>query len=546
MALRRATFSLLGTGNSTGVPWLQCVMNTAQRCTVCQNCLDDPTSKNKRNNVSAMVTVHDAKGPSHVLIDCGKTFRESAIHRFQQFKVKKLAAVILTHPHADAILGLDDLRDCSPHDRLPVYLNLDTFEVVKRSFPYLMMGPNQKPSTFIAKLDWHIIREWEPFVVGDTGLVCTPLPVLHGSCACFGYEFRLVTSAAGTNTGESGQAAKAEEDAAVQGSAGTGSKLEPSLSEGERLVYLSDIHSLPADTRAYLTNRAIGPVHHMVLDALSYRRYPTHFSFKQALAMTMDIAYGEPGPSRQSGPVSSVRPAQVDANRGSPRVPPHVHNTVLVGMNHRIDYYKENAKLKEFGAAHGLSIELGYDGWSVDSRLAECSSVETARDHVRLGIGAEQAHMWHDIHAQEKAITQTYSPAATLASMSSQSVESLPLSLSVETPWLPPASTGVPVLSARGLSDSFTLDTAAAGPPLCGDVGTVFSDSPPGLCGESCAHGAQEGATKVDQGVFTTVPAHVAAIKAVLERGAIPYDDAIIPEYDEGNTVTPPLPSQSI
>ena len=43
-------------------------------------------------------------------IDVGKTFRENAIRWYPKHGVTKLDAVLLTHGHADAILGLDDLR----------------------------------------------------------------------------------------------------------------------------------------------------------------------------------------------------------------------------------------------------------------------------------------------------------------------------------------------------------------------------------------------------------------------------------------------------
>ncbi len=43
-------------------------------------------------------------------IDCGKTWRESALRWYRRHGVRHLDAVVLTHEHADATLGLDDLR----------------------------------------------------------------------------------------------------------------------------------------------------------------------------------------------------------------------------------------------------------------------------------------------------------------------------------------------------------------------------------------------------------------------------------------------------
>ena len=53
--------------------------------------------------------------------------------------IKKIDAVLLTHGHADAILGLDDLRSWSAfHGKIPVYLNKECMDVVSRTFPYIL------------------------------------------------------------------------------------------------------------------------------------------------------------------------------------------------------------------------------------------------------------------------------------------------------------------------------------------------------------------------------------------------------------------------
>lgn len=49
--------------------------------------------------------------PRCVLIDCGKTFREVILNLFPKHGLKEVSALLLTHGHADAILGMDDLRD---------------------------------------------------------------------------------------------------------------------------------------------------------------------------------------------------------------------------------------------------------------------------------------------------------------------------------------------------------------------------------------------------------------------------------------------------
>lgn len=46
-----------------------------------------------------------------MLIDCGKTFREVILNLFPKHGLREVGALLLTHGHADAILGMDDLRD---------------------------------------------------------------------------------------------------------------------------------------------------------------------------------------------------------------------------------------------------------------------------------------------------------------------------------------------------------------------------------------------------------------------------------------------------
>ncbi|CAN0515798.1 unnamed protein product, partial [Ectocarpus sp. 12 AP-2014] len=46
----------------------------------------------------------------HVQIDTGKTWREGAIRWFPRHGVRGLDGIVLTHDHADAMLGLDDVR----------------------------------------------------------------------------------------------------------------------------------------------------------------------------------------------------------------------------------------------------------------------------------------------------------------------------------------------------------------------------------------------------------------------------------------------------
>jgi phosphoribosyl 1,2-cyclic phosphodiesterase len=75
-----------------------------------------PGSRNRRRNTSALFRVPDPRDPArlrtlNILIDCGKRFWDGAIDLFPALGVRHIDAVVITHGHADAINGLDDLRD---------------------------------------------------------------------------------------------------------------------------------------------------------------------------------------------------------------------------------------------------------------------------------------------------------------------------------------------------------------------------------------------------------------------------------------------------
>jgi glyoxylase-like metal-dependent hydrolase (beta-lactamase superfamily II) len=75
----------------------------------------EPSDLSKPSKTS-LPTLHiDDAEPSpreakNILIDAGKTFRESAVRWFPPNDVKSIDSVVLTHGHADAIFGIDDLR----------------------------------------------------------------------------------------------------------------------------------------------------------------------------------------------------------------------------------------------------------------------------------------------------------------------------------------------------------------------------------------------------------------------------------------------------
>lgn len=128
----------------------------------------------------------------------GKTFREQVLRWFVHHEVPSIDSVILTHEHADAVLGLDDLWVALPScqrngsAKVPVFLTQFTMDSVAARFPNLVEQKLQGGDDFArpAQLDWTIIEGDvdKPFVASE--LQFWPLPVMHGEdYVCLGFLF---------------------------------------------------------------------------------------------------------------------------------------------------------------------------------------------------------------------------------------------------------------------------------------------------------------------------------------------------------------------
>ncbi|XP_074268200.1 putative hydrolase C777.06c [Silene latifolia] len=176
--VEKSEIIFVGTGTSEGIPRVSCLTNPAKTCTVCEKATQ-PGSKNKRLNTSLLVRYPGSSGMRNILIDAGKFFYHSALRWFPTYGIRTLDAVVITHSHADAIGGLDDLRDWTNNVQpsIPIYVAERDFEVMKKTHYYLVDTSVIIPGAAVSELQFKIIRE-EPFVVHD--LKITPLPVWHG------------------------------------------------------------------------------------------------------------------------------------------------------------------------------------------------------------------------------------------------------------------------------------------------------------------------------------------------------------------------------
>jgi phosphoribosyl 1,2-cyclic phosphodiesterase len=190
---QRSRIVFLGTGTSEGVPRVSCLTKPNHVCAVCNDAIK-PGSRNRRRNTSLLIQRPLADGSLHnVVIDAGKFFYESAMQWFPKYGVSTIDGLVITHSHADAVGGFDDLRDWTNNaqESLPIYLRKSDLKALNSMFYYLVDTKKQTGGGGVAKLAFYTVDS-KPFNVGDLKMI--PLPVEHGrGREIFGYRFGPVS-----------------------------------------------------------------------------------------------------------------------------------------------------------------------------------------------------------------------------------------------------------------------------------------------------------------------------------------------------------------
>lgn len=223
MATIRAT--IMGCGASPGVPRIG---NDWGAC-------DPQEPRNRRSRCSLLIErISDDGNRTTVLVDTGPDMRAQLLAA----DVRHVDAVLYTHPHADHLHGIDDLRAFWLNSKklIDIYADAPTFARLEEAFAYCFRSP--EGSFYPPILKHHSIAAGQPLTIDGAGGHVEVLPFLqvHGDIDSLGF------------------------------------RVGP-------LAYSCDISDLPDDSAAMLADLDV-----WIVDALRYREHPSHFNVEQSLS----------------------------------------------------------------------------------------------------------------------------------------------------------------------------------------------------------------------------------------------------------------------
>lgn len=281
----------LGTGTSSSLPHVDCLTASPDEKPPCKTCLSTLTpagKKNIRRNTSAALRMRARDGRLvTIIIDAGKNFQAAALEWFPKYGLRKIDALLITHAHADAVNGLDDLRAWTLGGAIQpfidIYLSQDTFDGIQQSFPYLVSKEFASGGGDVPEFKWHIISDKLPFEIGDTGIRVTPFLVHHG---------RIFSAApASPHTSATGPSSPNGKVVANHTN-GAGNKdrepVQPYLCFGfkieEEIAYISDVSFIPEDVWPLLESLSV-----LVLDCLGLRPHTSHLGIEESIKIARRI-----------------------------------------------------------------------------------------------------------------------------------------------------------------------------------------------------------------------------------------------------------------
>lgn len=209
----------LGTGTSVGIPTIGC------SCEVCTS--SDPRDTRTR---TGLLVEHEGQ---RIQIDISADFRQQMLRE----RIDRLDAVLITHAHADHILGLDDLRPFTfRQGEIPVHATAETWSRVERVFYYIFSPPPNYVGGGLPR----IRREYIDGRFEVIGLQITPVTVIHGNMEVTAFR----------------------------------------ISDGRfEMAFITDCNLIPENSLRQLEGLDL-----LIIDALRYKPHSTHLHLEQTLA----------------------------------------------------------------------------------------------------------------------------------------------------------------------------------------------------------------------------------------------------------------------
>lgn len=216
--------TILGCGSSPGTPR---VGNDWGAC-------DPEEPRNRRLRASILIELAGARGTTRVIVDSGPDFRIQMLNA----GVGSADGVLFTHPHADHIHGIDELRQfvINTRHRVPVYADEPTAARLREAFGYCFETP--QGSSYPPILIDNRIAPGEAFSIDGAGGTMDIMPYrqIHGEIGSLGFR--------------------------VGG-----------------FAYSTDVSFMPEDSFDLMEGVEV-----LVIDALRYTPHVSHFSVDQAIA----------------------------------------------------------------------------------------------------------------------------------------------------------------------------------------------------------------------------------------------------------------------